>query len=137
MLGEVVHQEAGDLELVDEGAAFIGGARPVSVPVEEQAEVVAAAGQNRQGLVDVRTDRLGVDPAEIGVPLLVDLVDPDAPSAQQAGDPAAPGAPHRVHEDRQVRRPQGVEIERPPHEPLVSLERIEPLDEPGGLGVVE
>ena len=65
MLGHVVHQQAGHLQLVDERAALVGGTGPVRVAVEEQPEIVAAAGQDRQRLVDVRPDRLRVDAAEI------------------------------------------------------------------------
>ena len=32
---------------------------------------------------------------------------------------------------------QRVEVDRPPDEPLVALERVEPLDQPGRLGVGE
>ena len=32
---------------------------------------------------------------------------------------------------------QRVEIDRPPDEPLVALERVEPLDQPGRLGIGE
>ena len=79
----------------------------------------------------------GIDAAEVRVALLVDLGDPDPSARQQSGDPAAPGAPHRVDQDAQVGRPQGVEVDRAPDEPLVALERVEPLDQAGRLRVGE
>ena len=54
MLGQVVHEQPGDLELVDERALLVRRPGPVGVAVEHQAEVVAAAGEDAQGLVDVR-----------------------------------------------------------------------------------
>ena len=127
----------GDLELVDERAALVGGAGPVRVAVEQQPQVVAAAGQDRERLVDVRADRFRVDAAEVRVSLLVDLVDPDAAAGQQARDPATPRAPHRVDEDRGVGRLERVEVDGRPDEPLVAVVRVEPLDEAGRLGVGE
>jgi hypothetical protein len=44
VLREVVHQEPGDLELVQELARLVGRAGPVGVAVEEQPQVHAAAG---------------------------------------------------------------------------------------------
>ena len=105
MLGEVVHQQARDLELMDERPALVGGAGTIGIAVEEEAQVVAAAGQDAEGLVDVRADRFGVDPAEVRVALLVDLVDPDPAAGQQARQPAAAGAPHRVDQDGHVGAP--------------------------------
>ena len=110
---------------------------PVGVAVEQQAEVEAAAGEHRQRLVDVRPDRLGVDPAEVRVALLVDLGDPDPPAGQQPRQPAAAGAPHRIDQDADVGRPERVEVDRPPDEPLVALVGIEALDQAGRLGVGE
>ena len=135
VLGEVVHQQPGDLELVDERAALVGRAGPVGVAVEEEAQVMAAGRQDAQRLVDVRPDRLRVDAAEVRVALLVDLVDPDPTAGEQAADPAGAGAPHRVDEHVEVRRLERIEVDRAPDELLVALERIEPLDEPGRLGV--
>ena len=43
MLDQVVHEQAEDLELVDEDARLVGRAGAVRVAVEQQAEVVAAA----------------------------------------------------------------------------------------------
>ena len=137
MLREVVHQQAGHLELVEERAALVGRAGPVGVAVEQQAEVVAARGEDPERLVDVRADRLRVDAAEERVALLVDLVDAEPPAGQQPRQPAAPGAPHRVDQDRRVGRLERVEVDGPPDEPLVALERVEPLDEPGRLRVGE
>ena len=88
-------------------------------------------------LVDVRPDRLGVDAAEVRVALLVDLGDPDPAAGEQAGDPAGAGALHRLDEDASVGRLERIEVERPPQEALVALERVEPLDQPGGLGLGE
>ena len=103
MLGQVVHQEAGHLELVEERAALVGRAGPVGVAVEEQAEVVAA---RRPGCPSASSmfGRIGsgLTPPKIRVALLVDLVDPDPPAGQQPRQPAAPGAPHRVDQDRHV-----------------------------------
>ena len=45
VLEQVVHEQAHDLELVDERALLVGRAGPVGVAVEQQAEVVAAAGR--------------------------------------------------------------------------------------------
>src|SRR4029079_304879 len=99
VLGEVVHQQARDLELVDERALLVGRTRAVRVAVEEQAQVVAAALDDPERLVDPRTDPLGVDAAEERVALLVDLGDPDLAAGQQPRDPARAGAVHRLHED--------------------------------------
>ena len=96
---------------------------------------MAAGRQDAQGLVDVRTDRLRVDAAEVRVALLVDLVDADPAAREQAADPAGAGAPHRVDEHVEVRRLERIEVDRPADELLVAVERIEPLDEPGRLGV--
>ena len=137
MLGQVVHEQARDLELVDERAALVGGAGAVGIAVEQQPEVIAAGGQDRERLVDVGPDRLRVDAAEVRVALLVDLVDPDPSAGQQARDPAAARAPHRVDEDRQVGRPERVEVDGRAHEPFVARIRIEALDEPGRLGIGE
>jgi hypothetical protein len=43
VLGQVVHQQPRDLELVDELAALVGCAGPVGVAIEQQPEVMAAA----------------------------------------------------------------------------------------------
>ena len=105
VLGQVVHEQPGDLELVDERALLVGRAGPVGVAVEQQAEVVAAAGEHPERLVDVRPDRLRVDAAEVRVALLVDLGHPDPAAGQQARQPARPGAPHRLDEDVGVGAP--------------------------------
>ena len=81
MLGEVVHQQAGDLELVDEGALLVRRARPVGIPVEQQRQVVATLDRETQRLVDVRADRLRVEATEVRVAFLMDLVDPDPTAA--------------------------------------------------------
>ena len=65
----------------------------------------------------------------------VDLVDADPAAGQQAGEPAGSGAPHRVDQHVEVRRLDSIEVDGPPHELLVAVERIEPLDEPGRLTV--
>ncbi len=117
--------------------AFVGRTRPVGIAIEQQPEVEAAAGEHPERLVDVGADRLGVDAAEIRVALLVDLGDPDAAAGQQAGQPATAGAPHRVDQDVDVGRLEGIEVDRAPDEPLVAFVRIEPFDEAGRLGVGE
>ena len=137
MLDEVVHQQPEDLELVDEAALLVGRARAVGVAVEEQAQVVAALGEHAQRLVDVRADGLRVDATEEGVPLAVDLRHPDPATGEQSRDPASAGAPHRLHEHVEVGRLELVEVQRPPHEALVALEGVEPIDEAGGLRVGE
>ena len=71
-------------------AALVGRAGAVRVAVEQQAQVVAAAGEDAERLVDVRPDRLRVDAAEVRVALLVDLGDPDL-----ARRPAAAGSSPR------------------------------------------
>ena len=81
--------------------------------------------------------RFGVDPAEVGVAFLVDLVDSDPAAGEQARQPAAAGPPHRVDQDRHVGPLQRVEVDRPADEPLVTLERVVALDQAGGLGVGE
>ena len=117
--------------------ALVGRAGAVRVAVEQEAEVVAAAREDAERLVDVRPDRLGVDAAEVRVALLVDLGDADLPAGEQPRDPARAGAPHRLDEDVDVGRLQRVEVERPPDERLVAVVRVEPLDETGRLGVGE
>ena len=59
------------------------------------------------------------------------------PPLQQPADPAGPGAVQRIDEDRHVGRPERIEIDRPPHELLVAVVRVEALDEPGTLRVGE
>ena len=137
MLGQVVHQQPGDLELVDEVALLVGRPGPVGVAVEEQAQVVAAAGQDAERLVHVRPDRLGVDPAEVRIALGVDLVDPDLAAGQQARQPVGPGAVHRVDQDAHVGGLEGVDVDRPPDVLLVALVRVVPVDQAGRLGVGE
>ena len=137
MFGEVVHQQAGHLELVDEAASLVRRPRSVGVPVEQQAEVVAVAGQHPERLVDVRLDRLGVDPAEVGIALLVDLGDADLPAAQKARQPAGTGAPHRLDQHVDVRGAQGVQVDRPSQEALVARKGVEAFDPSGGLRVGE
>src|SRR3989304_2478946 len=90
------------------------------VTVEEQAEVEAAAGDEPQRLVDVGPYRLRVDAAEIRVALAVDLRDADSPAGQQACHPAGARPVHGVHEDVDVRRAQGVEVDGAAHEALVA-----------------
>ena len=70
VLEQVVHEQAHDLELVDERALLVGRAGAIRVTVEQQAEVVAAAGEDAQRLVDVGPDGLRVDAAEPRVALL-------------------------------------------------------------------
>ena len=137
VLGQLVHQQAGHLELVDEVALLVGRAGAVGVTVEQQPQVVAAAGQHAQRLVDVGPDGLGVDAAEVRVALLVDLRHPDAAARQQAADPARPGAPHGVHQHVVVGRLEGVEIDGPAQVLLVARVGVVALDEPGRLGVGE
>ena len=48
-----------------------------------------------------------------------------------------PSPVQRVDEHGDIGGPQGVEVDRPPDEPFVSLERVEPLDQACRLGVVE
>ncbi len=137
MLGEVVHQQARDLELVDERALLVGSAGPVRVAVEQQAEVVAAVGEDPERLVDVRPDRLGIDAAEIWIPLLMDLRHADPAAGKESRDPAGSGAVHRVDEDRDVAVLERIEIDRSAQVGLVARERVEPVDEPGRLAVGE
>ena len=85
MLGQVVHEQAGHLELVNEVALLVGRTGAIRVAVEEHAELVPVADDLRQRLVDVRADRLGVHAAEVRVALLVDLVDADATHLRAAG----------------------------------------------------
>ena len=92
MLGEVVHQEPRDLELVDEGPPLVRGPGAVRVAVEQESQVVRAIGEEAERLIDVRTDRFGIDATEIRVALLVDLVDPDPPACQVGGS-ASPTRP--------------------------------------------
>ena len=54
VLEQVVHEQAHDLQLVDERALLVGRTGAVRVAVQQQPEVVAAAGQDAQRLVDVR-----------------------------------------------------------------------------------
>ena len=137
MLGQVVHQQPGHLELVDEIALLVGGARAVGVTIEEQAHVVATAGQDPQRLVDVRPDRLGIDPTEIRIPFGVDLANPDLAAGQEPRQPFGPGAVHRVDEDAHVGGLERIEINRPADVLLVARIRVVPVDEAGGLGVRE
>ena len=46
VLGQVVHEQAGDLQLVEERAALVGRARPIRVAVEQQAR-----GRNRRAAI--------------------------------------------------------------------------------------
>ena len=137
MLGQVVHEQPGDLELVDEGALLVGRARAIRIAVEQQPELGAVADDLRQRLVDVRPDRLGVHAAEERVAFQVDLVDPDPPAAEQPREPARTGAPHRLDEHVDVGRFERVEIDRPADVPLVTLVWVVALDEPRRLGVGE
>ena len=59
------------------------------------------------------------------------------PPASSRGDPAGAGAVHRLDEDRQVGRLEGVEVERAPQEALVARIGIEALDQAGRLGLRE
>ena len=122
---------------MDEHAALVHRAGPVGVAIEEQAEVVATGRDALEGLVDVRPDGLGVDAAEERVALLVDLRDPDPAASEQPGEPAGAGAVHRLDEDRQVGRLEGVEVDRPAQEALIAGIRIEALDEAGRLRLRE
>ncbi len=129
MLQQVVHEQAHHLQLVDERALLVGRTRAVRVTVEQQAQVVAAAGQDAERLVDVRPDRLRVDAAEERVALRVDLVDLDLAAAQEARDPARARPPHRLHQDAHVGcLSQAFELERPLDVALVAVERVEELD---------
>ncbi len=56
VLEQVVHEQAHHLQLMDERALLVGRARAVRVAVEKQAQVVAAAGEDAQRLVDVRRE---------------------------------------------------------------------------------
>jgi hypothetical protein len=46
VLGEVVHQQARDLELVDERPPLVGRSGAIRIAVKQQAEVIAALGQH-------------------------------------------------------------------------------------------
>ena len=85
VLEHVVGQQAVALQLVDEDAVLVDRAGPVGVAVEQQAQVVAAVTDALEGLVDVRPDGLGIDAAEPGVALAVELVDDDACHRPAAG----------------------------------------------------
>ena len=124
---QVVHQQAHDLELVDEGAPLIRGTRAVGVAVEQQPEVVATLRKDAQGLVDVGPDGLRVDAPEPGVALGVDLGHPDPAARQQPADPAGATAPQRVHEDRHVGRLEALEVEAPADVVHVARVRVEAL----------
>ena len=137
MLGEVVHQQPRDLELVDERAVLVGGPSAVGIAVQQQPEVQTVGDQPCQPLVDVGVDRLGVHAAEVRVALLVDLGNADPAAGQQPRDPAGAGAPERVHQHRHVGRAQRIEVQGAPHEPLVAVVRVEALDQPGRLGIRE
>ena len=85
----------------------------------------------------MRLDRFGVDPAEVGIALLVDLGDADLPAAQKARQPAGTGAPHRLDQHVDVRGAQGVQVDRPSQEALVARKGVEAFDPSGGLRVGE
>src|SRR5439155_21933634 len=84
---------------------------------------------------DVRLERLGVDPAEERVAFVVNLGDPDPATVEEPWQQRRAGAVEGFDQDRYVRRLQGVEVDRPPKELLVTGERVEALDETGGLGI--
>ena len=121
MLDQVVHQQAHDLELMDEGAPLIRGAGAVGIAVEEQPDVVAAAGEDAQRLVDVGRDGLRVDAPEPGIALGMDLAYGDLAACQQPRDPARARTPHGVDQDAARRRPAGSRgpgsVRRTPHSP--------------------
>ena len=137
VLREVVHQQAGHLELVDEGSALVGCSRAVGVAVQQEAQVEPATGEHAQCLVDVRANGLRVDAAEIRVPLLVDLRYPDLSASEQARKPSGTRSPHGLHQDVHVRGANGVQVDRPSQEPLVARVRIVALDHARLLGVRE
>ena len=137
VLEQVVHEQAHDLQLVDEGALLVGGTGPIGVAIEQQAEVVAATGQDAQRLVDVRADGLRVDAAEARVALGWISVHLDLAAGQQARNPARTGAPHRLDENVHVGGPQPVEVDGPRRVDLIRVERVEALDHAGRLGLGE
>ncbi len=137
MLEHVVHQQAVALQLVDEDALLVHGTGAVGVAVEQQAQVVAALADACQRLVDVWPDGLGIDAAEPGVALAVQLVDDDPATGQQAADPAGARAVQRVDQHAHVGSLEGLEVERATHEGLVADVRVEALDIARRLGLVE
>ncbi len=137
MLRQIVGQQAEDLERRDEGAAFVGETGPIGVAVEEQAQVVPAAGQLRQGGVHVGRDRLRVHAAEVRVPLRVDLGDTDPAARQEPRDPARPRAVERIHQHVKVGGGQTIQIHVRADELHVAGVRVEALQQTRGLGFGE
>ena len=83
VLAQVVHQQASDFELVDEGPALVGRTGTIRVAVEEQTDVVATTGEHPEGLVDIGPDGFRVHSAEERIALLVDLRDPDLAAGEE------------------------------------------------------
>ena len=122
---------------MDEPAPLVGSPGAIGVAIEQETQVVAAAGEHAERLVDVRPDGLRVHAAEVGVALLMDFGDPDPAPCEEAADPAGSGTPHGFDQDVHVGGLERVEVERPAQELLVARERIEPLDEARGFRVRE
>ena len=100
MLDEVVHQQAVDLELVDEDAPLVHRAGPVGVAVEEQAEVVATAAMRPSASSMFGRIGSGLTPPKYGLrSWWISVTRIRAPAGEQAGDPARAGALHRLDED--------------------------------------
>ena len=87
-----------------------------------------------QRLVDVRPDRLGVDPPKYGLRSLWISVIRIRPSRSRRGIQPEP-TPYSGSTRREVGGLQLVEVDRPADELLVALEQVEALDQPGRLGV--
>ena len=118
-------------------AALVDGPGAVRVAIEQEAEVVAAVANALQRLVHVGADGLGVEAAEPGVALAVDLVDADPAAREQPTDPARPGAIQRIDEHAHLLSLEPVQVERAPHVRLVADERVEALDGTRCLGIGE
>ncbi len=137
MLGQVVHEQPGDLELVDEVALLVGRAGAVGVAVEEQPEVVPPPARIPSASSMFGRIGSGLTPPKYGLRSWWISVTRIRPPARRRREPARAGAPHRLDEDVDVGRLEGVEVDRPPDEPLVALVRVVALDEAGRLGVGE
>src|SRR5664280_1056265 len=137
MLGQVVHKQGIDLERGYERAALVGRAGSIRVPVEEQAQVVAAARDRPQRLVYVWRDRLGIDAAEVRVALGMQLGDADPTTGEQTRHPRRSGAEERIHKQIHVRGAEAVQIDVAADERAVGVERVVTFDQAGRLGIGE
>ena len=130
VLEQVVHEQAHDLELVDERALLVGGPGAVGVAIEQQAEVVAAR-PDALAAPRPRCGRIGsgLSPPNQGLRSPWISSTTIRPPGEQATDPARARAVQRVDEDPHGLGPESIEVERAAHVGLVAGERVEALDE--------